>query len=310
MSRPIYKKKRFLIPAVLVLGLALGPRPDYPEFDGVIPQLEVSLAQLPDFVEKANANVQDLKPENEAKLIWADSIRQTEYALVYLHGFSASPVEGNPVHQNIAQRYGMNLYVPLLAEHGRGTKESFKSVSPKDWIDDAKEAIAIGQKLGKKVILMSCSTGSTLANYISAQNPDLIHAQIMYSPNFALDDGNSKIMTYPWGRQLVKALVGGEYRKMQATDLTVMEPYWTTEYHINGVIALQSLLDNTMSDATFKAIDEPWFIGYWYKNEEVCDRVISIPRIHEFAELSSTPADKQRKVAFPDANGHVFQDAS
>ena len=41
-----------------------------------------------------------VKPENEARIIWQnDSLKnKTEYAVVYLHGFSASQEEGDPVH--------------------------------------------------------------------------------------------------------------------------------------------------------------------------------------------------------------------
>ena len=44
-----------------------------------------------------------LKPDNEARIVWADSSRQkTAYAIVYLHGFSASLGEGDPTDTDIA----------------------------------------------------------------------------------------------------------------------------------------------------------------------------------------------------------------
>ena len=55
-----------------------------------------------------------VKPNNEAKIIWADSNhQQTDYAIVYLHGFSASQMEGDPVHRNIAKQFHCNLYSRL-----------------------------------------------------------------------------------------------------------------------------------------------------------------------------------------------------
>lgn len=37
-----------------------------------------------------------LRPDNEARVVWADSIRRTP-CVVFLHGFSASRREGDPV---------------------------------------------------------------------------------------------------------------------------------------------------------------------------------------------------------------------
>src|SRR5512139_551474 len=41
-----------------------------------------------------------LKPDNNARIIWNnDSLKQrTKYAVVYLHGFTASQEEGDPTH--------------------------------------------------------------------------------------------------------------------------------------------------------------------------------------------------------------------
>ena len=39
-----------------------------------------------------------------------------------------------------------------------------------DYVDSAKEAVAIGKMMGKKVILMGCSTGSSLSLYLAAED--------------------------------------------------------------------------------------------------------------------------------------------
>ncbi len=67
-----------------------------------------------------------LKPDNEAPgcIRANDSLKgKTEYALVYLHGFTASQGEGNPVHRDLAKKFGCNLYLSRLAEHGIDTTE-------------------------------------------------------------------------------------------------------------------------------------------------------------------------------------------
>ena len=82
----------------------------------VVPAEAVPLEQ---YVQKEEA-AHKLKPDNEARILWAnDSLKnKTEYSLVYLHGFTASQGEGDPVHRDMAKKFGCNLYLSRLAEHG------------------------------------------------------------------------------------------------------------------------------------------------------------------------------------------------
>lgn len=299
------KKRYFVLLFFLALGIiyALGPRPEFPEFDAQIQPISIPLEQLDKYLLKKESKVTNIKPENEARIIWADSIRKTPYSIVYLHGFSASAAEGRPVHQDIAQKYGFNLYLSRLAQHGINDKESFKDLSPKALIDSAKEAIAIGKLLGEKVIVMSCSTGSTLSAYLAAYNSDWIDVQLMISPNFEINSSTVKLITKPWGEHLAYA-VNGKYRKLGMPEHCY--PYWTEEYRVEGVIALQALLDATMTDAVFSKIQQPTFVGYYYKNEEERDHVISMEAIHHFMETIETPKAQKKAHAFPDAGFHVF----
>lgn len=191
-----------------------------------------------------------LKNNNEARTIWADSVgKQTEYSIVYLHGFSASPMEADPIHRNIAASYGCNLYLARMKGHGINNVDAFEKLSPKDMVQSAKEAVAIGKKIGKKVILMSCSTGGTLALYLSANDPEII-ANILFSPNIALADPNSALLTGPWGLQLARLFIGGKYREWKPENDSVAQ-YWTTKYRVEGIIALKQLLNMTMNDEIF-----------------------------------------------------------
>jgi hypothetical protein len=80
--------------------------------------------------------------------------------------------------------------------------------------------------------------------------------------------------------------------------------YWCRHYHLNGVIALQNFLTNVMKPETFAKVKCPAFMGYYYKNEEEQDKVVSVPAMLKmFEELGS--ANKQ-KVAFPNAGNHVL----
>ena len=270
-----------------------------------MPELSFSLSELDKYIANKDANVPHLKPDNESRIIWTDSTKKTPYSLVYLHGFSASPMEGDPTHRDFATKYGMNCYIPRLAGHGLADKNSFENLSPKDLIDSAKEALAIGHLIGEKVIVMSCSTGSTLSIYLAANHPEKIHAMIMYSPNLQLSDEKATLLAKPWGLQMARYMVG-DTRKLTMILDTPKEQYTTVEYKVEGIIALQNLLQETMTPENFKKVSIPFLCAYYFKDENHCDYVISVPAIRKFGETVSTPSDKKRLVALPEVDTHVI----
>ena len=299
----------FLGLGILILTLVvvyfLGPTTTYPAFDGTIQPIDVSIQDLESYLQTKESHIVHLKPDNESRIIWADSIRRTPYVVVYLHGFSASPMEGHPTHEAFAKRYGCNLYIPLLAGHGIEDDESFRDLTPGDLIESAKEAIAIGKKLGDKVLLMSCSTGSTLSIYLAALNPDDIEALILYSPNIALADPNSALLTKPWGLQIARAILG-KYRRIQGIQGTKGGQYWTHTYRTEGIVSLQAMIEQTMMPEIFQKITIPYFLGYYYKNEQECDQVVSVEAMRSFARQTSTPEKQARVISFANAGNHVI----
>ncbi len=298
-------KKRYVIPVVLIAGFFLGPKPDFEDFNGQLKQISIPLNELTDKITAQEANIKNLKPGNQSMIVWADSIRKTEYSIVYLHGFSASPKEGDPIHKEFAKRYGANLYVPRLEGHGIEDDNAFKDLTPKAYIESAKDAIAIGKLLGEKVILMSCSTGSTLALYLAGENPDDFHGLIMYSPNIDLHDGKSEMLTMPWGGQLSSMIMGDNITvpKFKDTDLG---KYWTATYSTKGVVSLKYLLEHSMTEEVLSKVKQPYLLGYYYKDETHFDDVVSIDKMKWFHKISATPANQKRLIAFPDVGAHVM----
>ena len=290
---------------VLCLLYLLGPKPDFPMYDLKPTYLKKSLNKLDNYIAEQEAKVGDIKPDNESRIIWyGDSIAQTEYSLVYLHGFSAGHEEGDPVHTEFAKRYGMNLYLARIHDHGRASKDMFKNLTPKDLIDSAKDAIAVGALLGKKVILMSCSTGGTYSVMLAPQD-SRVHSLIMYSPNIELADPMAKLVTYPWGRHLLKNVIGGEYTNITHYSKDQAR-YWSREYHIDGIVALQSLIDDGMREDLFQSLNIPTYIGCYFKDEEHQDNVVSVEAMRELYENLGTPEDKKVFNEFSDAGRHVF----
>ena len=301
------KKLLIGIPIILILLslviFFLGPKVSYDKVNEEYSPLDLTIENIEKYVVGKEANF-DLKPDNEARIVWLDSSAvKTAYALVYLPGFSATYFESAPLHTEFAARYGMNTYLARIHGHGITGKESFKDLTPNQLIESAKEAIAIGKIIGEKVIIMGCSTGATYSTYLAGGDED-IAALLYYSPNIDLEDQNSKLITGPWGKQLMEKINGGLYRDHDYNE--TMSKYWSVVYHIDGVIALRALIDQTMRRKEFTEIDQPVFLAYYYKNEEEKDMIVSVDAMKEFFKSTTTPAEKKRMVAIPDAGNHII----
>lgn len=300
------RKKALLFFATLIVFYSIGPRCITPNSDNKpLSNKTLNIQNIAQFVQQQEAIVPNLKPHNEAEIVWANDSNkiQTEYCFVYLPGFGASKGEGEPIHREIAQRYGMNLYLARLEKQGIVEPEPFLELTVDSLIASAKKAVLIGKTLGKKVILLSCSTGATLGFYLAAKDTS-IAAVIAYSPNTDLADPMSELLTRPWGLHLARLFLWSNYRSFEAND--TIKKWWINYYRIEGVVALKSLLEYTMTDDIFKAITQPVYMAYHYKNDTLKDDIISIPRMKEVFGLLSTPANKKRLVALPDVSGHCM----
>ncbi len=300
-------KKAAYFALVLVIGISLtymlGPTPAEVKLDPTPTSISIRIDSLDDWIAKRESSFRTLKPNNEARIEWySDSVAVTEYAVVYLHGFTASGEEGNPVHRAFAKRYGCNMYLPRLYGHGLDTTEPLIDLTPDNYLQSAKEAIAVGKQIGKKVILMCTSTGGTLGLYLAAHDPE-IDAIICYSPNIDIYDQNSRFLTRPWGLQLVRLIMGSNYRQYEAPS--AFKKYWQTKYRIESLVALRSLIDKTMTTETFSQIHQPVFIGAYFKDAEHQDNVVSVDAMRQMMPQLATPNAQKQMVEFP-VGAHVL----
>jgi len=288
---------------ILIVIYMLGPTTKFEKVNNIPFERKFDLQEVQNYVNKKEAQFTNIKPDNQSQFIWKDSLQKTAYSVVYLHGFSASHGEAYPILQNFAERYQTNTYMPRLCLHGLSDVDAFKNLTPKKWVESAKEAIAIGKAIGHKLIIISTSTGSTLATYLAANDPDL-EAVIMTSPNIDLFDTNSHLLVKPWGKEIFKKMMKGNYRQWPGNE--TINKYWTTKNRIEAHVAIRELLNQTMTDEIFKKITLPVFIGYYYKNEEKRDKVISINAIDKLGKTISTPKEKVTIIPFATAKRHVI----
>jgi len=289
---------------VLIIVYFLGPQPPTPKYSNLIPAIPSNATQLEKYISDNEAR-HKLKPDNEARVLWFnDSTKEkTEYAVVYLHGFSASQKEGDPVHYDFAKKFGCNLYLARLAEHGIDTTDALANYTAEKSWGSAVEAYAIGKQLGKKIILISTSTGSTLALKLCAEFPD-IAANIMMSPNIAINDRNAWMLNNHWGLQIAN-LIEGKHRTSEDTTALAAQ-YWNRSYSTGSLVQLEELLESTMKESTFKKVTQPTLMLYYFKDKDHQDPVLKVSAMKRMFVQLSTPESLKRQVAIPNAENHVL----
>jgi pimeloyl-ACP methyl ester carboxylesterase len=246
-----------------------------------------------------------IKPDNEAQIVWNDSSRsKTEYAVVYLHGYTASQMEGDPVHRNFAKNFGANLFLARLADHGVDTTEALLTFTADRIWESAKEALAIGKQLGNKVILMSTSTGGTVALKLAADYPDDVYALINMSPNCELRNGAAFLLNDPWGLYIARAVMGGKYRVSEADETSAR--YWHKKSRLEGLTELEELIETTMTSGTFTRVKQPSLTLYYYKSEEEQDDQVSVSALLKMNEQLGTPPELKEAIAMPATGDHVM----
>ena len=155
-----------VVVAILAVIALLGPRPVV-ESGWVEPQLGPDLDA---YLTESERDVPALRPGDAKSVVWRDpdTRERTEVSIVYLHGFSADRHEVEPLITDLARDLQANVYFTRLRGHGRDGVGMLEP-SAADWLVDTAEAIAIGGRIGEKVVVVATSTGGTLALWAAAQ---------------------------------------------------------------------------------------------------------------------------------------------
>lgn len=233
--------------ALLVLTVAatlvFGPREPVDRvisFDAAA--LPEDPAALDAWLAEAEAPVPAIRPGSERRILWAGTPGAvTETSLVYLHGFSASSEEIRPVPDRVAGALGANLYFARLRGHGRDGP-AMAEARAGDWIEDMAEALEIGRRIGRRVVVIGTSTGGTLAALIP-QEPALrdgVAGIVFVSPNFAVNRAGAGILTLPLARTWLPRLLGAERGFEPVND--AHRRHWTSRYPTVATVPMAALV--------------------------------------------------------------------
>jgi alpha-beta hydrolase superfamily lysophospholipase len=257
------------VAAAAGLVFAFGPRVTV-DTEVAAPQVP-SLDSLELWLAAAEAQVPGLRPGAERTIVWADPSEpgRTSLAVVYLHGFSATRREAAPLADSVAAALGANLHYARLRGHGRDG-EALADATAEDWLTDAAEALAVGRRLGDRVVLVGTSTGATLALYAAARLPgaDDVAAVVALSPNFGPANRAAGMLLWPWGHAIARLLLGPVRSWEPANE---QQALWrTTVYPTRALLPMMALV--ALVDADVLAdVTVPTLVLY-SADDEVVDR--------------------------------------
>ena len=267
---------------VLLAAFFLGPVNDFGT-DTPTPRLAAptSLNELDPWLAQSEASFKDLRAGTAKGVVWAEGEkRKTAWSVVYIHGFSASRLETAPVADEVAKALGANVFYTRLTGHGL-SGEAMGQASAQDWMADTQEAIQIGQTLGDKVLVISCSTGSTLSAWLgTTPQAAKVNAFVFISPNFGLKNTMSELINGPWGKQIATA-VSGDTISYEQTDPRE-KIAWTGSYPTQALFPMMALVKK-VRDSDLSAFKTPVLVLY-----SAADQTVDPNKIKQaFAQLGS-----------------------
>ncbi|MDA1104459.1 MAG: alpha/beta fold hydrolase [Gemmatimonadetes bacterium] len=230
-----------IVTATLIGVVVSGPRV------GVTDQwLEPVLDDdLDEYLLDEESRVPDLRPGDGRGIVWYDSVARarTPIALVYLHGFSADRHELEPVVSELGSELKANVFFARLSGHGR-TGNAMAEATAEDWMDDVAEAVAVGGRIGERVVLIGTSTGGTLAVWAATREEarSRLLGIVLISPNFHPRNRTSRVLLYPWGGQIARAVQGAERCFTPLNER--QREHWTTCYPTSALLPMMAFVEH------------------------------------------------------------------
>ena len=256
----------------------------------------------------------NVRPGNEEKLI-RKSPGKTPIAILYIHGFGASRAEGEEVVDKLADTFQANTYYLRHPGHGT-TAEDHRDRIYYDYLEEGRITLKMMKLLGDKVIIVGTSMGGLVATHLASKYPEDVNGLILASPFYDFEDKTSRILNFYGGITLTHLLFGKQrnisYEKwkpeIQKLSTPEYDKYWTTKQYYEAIIPLNDLRRAVSTDETYKNIQIPTLLMYYFKNELEKDKAASTNKmIYAFNEFSSTkqPGSLNKLVRIENGN-HIL----
>ncbi|MDJ0821055.1 MAG: alpha/beta fold hydrolase [Paracoccaceae bacterium] len=221
---------------ILLGGLGLfGPR------EPVVTDIQFDEFQLGSDIDAyfaaQESQFSDITPGVEKQVLWQGATgEKTDWAVLYIHGFSATLQEVRPLPDIVANDLGANLVFTRLAGHGR-SGAAMTEATVEAWMTDMAEALAVARAVGDKVLVMATSTGGTLATLAAHEEMSAqVAGMVLVAPNFQIKDSGAPFLTWP-GARWWGPWVAGKERGFEPRTEEIAK-FWTSRYPFEAVLPM------------------------------------------------------------------------
>ena len=236
----------------------------------------IDIKDIDSLLDSQEKILRGLRPGTEKKVLWAQGKGlKSITSIVFIHGFSASRVEIDPVVDLIAAELSANVYFTRLRGHGQDGK-ALGEATYEQLLDDTIEAIKIGKSIGDEVVLIGCSTGCSLIHIAMSQDQN-IKAAIYISPNFGPKPIKGQALRIPGAKFLVPLVFGQEHSFVAKND--EYATCWTTKYPTKALFTIKTTV-LAAHQVDHRAIKVP--IMMWFSDE---DKVVNAKWTRRIASM-------------------------
>ncbi len=292
----------FVVAAALALTIIYRMPPDLALERGATLPATVDIASVDTFIARAEEKAGTIRKGLAKQIVWADPTHptRTAIAVVYVHGFSASPAELRPLPDRVAHALGANLYFTRLAGHGLADPDALGRATIGDWTADVEEALSIGRLLGDRVVVIATSTGASLVTWALARPglSDKIAATVLLSPNYGVQASGSVLLTGPFAARIAHLVIGARRGFEPVNALNAHN--WTTDYPVEALIPMAE----AVRLAAFSPVEDikvPALFVYSAK-----DKVVRPDLTAAIASRWGAPHESVDPGVTGDANNHVI----
>jgi pimeloyl-ACP methyl ester carboxylesterase len=232
-----------------------------------------------------------LKPGNEARTRWFqhESVR-SRIALLFLHGFTASPAEAGDLPEQMAHALAANLYVHRWPGHGERAADAMQDLTLAAFEESARSALAQARAMNDSVVIAGSSLGASLGLWLASEYPQQVAAVVAWSPGIRAADAALLDQLCALHNPVTVA----ETRARSPAEAA----YWSETVHPDGYRALRSLFESFAVHPPWPRVTCPVFLGYYRSPSGEEDQTASVPAMLEMFDALGTPAAHKCAVAF------------
>lgn len=238
--------------------------------------------------ELETSKAEKTRPDNEEKLI-RYSNEKTPIAILYIHGFGASRMEGEEVVNQVADAFQANIYYVRLPGHGTNV-EDHKNTPFTSYLQDAETALLMSSALGEKVVLIGTSMGGLISTYLAAKHPDKIAAVILASPFYEFPDPTANVFKFSWGKTFIHLVMGEIRKSVEQDSKNDSYNYWYKDQYYDAIQNIMDLKRFVEKENSLSKIEDPVLMFYFYKSEAMQDRSASVKAmLSAFDTIQNSP---------------------